>query len=74
MMLDGQCLNDVSPNRYAMAMVFEFFYPTTKTDASKRLWQAFFLKGLIIYTCLLRQLCYPLGPAERPWTSGRLQV
>ena len=24
-MLDGQCLNDVPPNRRAMAMVFEFF-------------------------------------------------
>src|SRR5712691_3211096 len=44
-MLAGQCLNDVPPNRRAMAMVFEFFYPTTKTDASKRLWQAFSLKG-----------------------------
>ena len=44
-MLAGQCLNDVPPNRRAMAMVFEFFYPTTKTDASKRLWQAFSLEG-----------------------------
>ena len=40
-MLDGQGLNGVPPNHRVMAMVFEFFYPTTKTDASKRLWQAF---------------------------------
>jgi energy-coupling factor transporter ATP-binding protein EcfA2 len=39
-----------------------FFYPTTKTDASKRLWQAFSLKGYITYTRLLGQLCHPPGP------------
>jgi hypothetical protein len=37
-MLDGQCLNDMPPNRRVTAMMCEFFYPTTKTDASKRLW------------------------------------
>jgi len=61
-MLDGQCLNDVPPNCRVMAMVFAFFYPTTKTDASKRLWQAFSLERYITYTRLLGQLCHPPGP------------
>jgi ABC-type Fe3+/spermidine/putrescine transport system ATPase subunit len=36
--LDGQCLNNMPPNRRAMAMVFGFFHHTANTDASKRLW------------------------------------
>ena len=41
LILDGQCLNNVSPNHRVMAIVFGFFHPTTNTDASKRLWSAF---------------------------------
>src|SRR5262249_4928598 len=76
--LDGQCMSNVSPSRCTLAMVFEFFHPTTKTDASKRLWQAFSLKGPTLLSTLVScgNCGHPPGPMsvrrflKNHWTWG----